>query len=287
VIAKPALALAGLLAAGCADEPDVPPDGELLAGRPYQLVVPSSYSRERSAPLLLVLHGYASSAASIDNYYRFGTIAEREGFLYATPEGSIDAAGNRAWNVSPIHFPPWDVDYLRAVITQIRGRHAVDERRIYVVGLSAGGHMAHRAACDLSTLLAAVVSVAGQVPTDPRRCATTSPVSVLQVHGDEDEVIGYHGDVRRPPDPRVPSALQTVSAWARNNGCAGDLLASGQRLDLLPGIDGEETRVDAFGGCPPGIAVQLWTMEGGSHHPPVAPSWPDRLYDFLRAHPRP
>ncbi len=287
--APTALALAAvfLLATGCTEEPDVPPDAELLAGRPYHLMVPASYAPDRPAPLLLVLHGYASSAAAIDTYYHFGDIAEREGFLYARPEGTLDAAYNRAWNYSPIHFPPWDVDYLRAVITDVRAHHSVDPRRIYVVGLSAGGHMAHRAACDLSDLLAAAISVAGQVPLDPRRCAPAHPVSVLQVHGDADEVIGYDGDLQKPPDTSIPSAHQTVNRWADNDACSGPLTPTDQRLDLLPGIDGPETRIESFSGCPPGIAVELWTMEGGTHHPPVSPSWPDHLYDFLRAHPRP
>ena len=235
----------------------------------------------------MVLHGYASSAAAIDSYYQFGVTAEREGFLYLLPEGSRDWAGNRAWNASPIHSPPWDVEYLRAVITEVKATKAVDANRIFVVGLSAGGHMAHRLACDLSPELAAVVSVAGQVPTDPKDCAPAGPVSVLQIHGDRDLVIGYHGDVRTPPDPSIPSARQIVAVWSRNDGCTGALADSGERLDLLPGIPGDETRVEATSGCPPGIGVALWTMEGGSHHPAVQPGWADLVYGFLRAHPRP
>jgi polyhydroxybutyrate depolymerase len=279
--------LASALAGACAEEPDVPSDAELLAGRPYHLMVPASYSAARPAPLVLVLHGYGSSAAGIDSWYHFGDTALREGFLYARPEGTFDAARNRAWNYSPIHFPPWDVDYLRAVITDVRAHQNVDPRRIYVVGVSAGGHMAHRAACDLADLLAAAISVAGQLPIDPRRCAPARPVSVLQVHGDADEVIGYNGDLNTPPSAEIPSAHQTVAMWGYNDGCTEPIHLTGQRMDLLPGIEGDETHVEAFGGCPPGIGVELWTMEGGTHHPAVAPSWPDRLYEFLRAHPRP
>jgi polyhydroxybutyrate depolymerase len=282
-----ALALIPPLLAACGEDPDVPPDAELLAGRPYQLVVPSSVAPGRPAPLLLVLHGHSSSAAVIESYYRFGTIAEREGFVYLRPEGTRDASGYRAWNFSPIHHPPWDVAYLRAVIAEVRARHAIDARRIYVVGLSAGGHMAHRLACDLSTTVAAVVSVAGQAQLQPRHCAPTEPVSVLQVHGDRDRVVGYHGDTRVPPDPSIPSARQSTAVWARNNRCTGDLADSGERLDLLTDVPADETRIERQAGCPPGIGVELWTMEGGSHRPALQPSWPDHLYAFLRAHPRP
>jgi polyhydroxybutyrate depolymerase len=274
---------------GCAEDPEVPSDAELLAGRPYRLVAPEAAVRaaQGRAPLVMVLHGYASNAASIEAYYGFGALAAREGFLAVLPEGTRDAAGNRAWNFSPVHFPPLDVAYLRAVIDDVRARHAVDPRRIHVVGVSAGGHMAHRLGCDLSATLAAVVSVAGQVPLEPRQCAPSGPVSVLQVHGDRDRVVGYHGDLGTPPDPSVPSARQTVEVWARNDGCGGALDDAGERLDLLADVDGAETRIERQAGCPDGIGVELWTMEGGSHHPAVQPDWAAQLYGFLRAHPRP
>jgi polyhydroxybutyrate depolymerase len=275
-----------LLAGGCGEDPDVPPDGELLAGRPYRLIAPASRPAGQPAPLVLVLHGYASNAEAVETYYNFGALAEREGFLCVVPEGTRDRGGLRAWNFSPVHSPPWDVEYLRAVIAEVGARHAVDPRRIYVVGLSAGGHMAHRLACDLSSTLAAVVSVAGQVPLEPRHCAPAAPISVLQVHGDRDYVIGYHGDLNRPPDPSIPSAAQTIGVWARNDGCSGEQEETGERLDLLLDVPGAETRIARQAGCPPGIGVELWTMEGGSHHPAVQPTWPEHLYGFLRAHPR-
>ena len=47
-------------------------------------------------------------------------------------------------------------------------------------------------------------------------------VSVVEIHGTSDDVLGYDGDVQNtPPDPTVPSAHDTVAVWARNDACTG------------------------------------------------------------------
>src|SRR5205085_1985187 len=71
--------------------------------------------------------------------------------------------------------------------------YSVDPRRIFVVGHSNGGFMAYRMACDHSDTVAAIVSVAGAMYDDARKCRAAHPVSVLQVHGPPDNVIPYQG----------------------------------------------------------------------------------------------
>ena len=268
--------------------PQTPPtDAEQLAARPYLLDVPRGYQAGVAAPLVLLLHGYGSSAASVEAWYQLRPLAlggEGAGFLYARPEGTRDSTGSRNWNFSPVHAYPFDSDYLRAVIDDVKGKYSVDPRRVYVIGVSAGGHMAHRVGCELASRVAAIISVSGQVLTDPALCAPGAPVSVLQVHGDADPVIPYHGD---PENPALPSALDTIGVWRRNDGCSGPLAATGRRLDLTRDVAGEETAVSAYNGCPPGIGVELWTLEGVGHHPDVQPTWASQLYGFLSAHPRP
>jgi polyhydroxybutyrate depolymerase len=286
--------LAVALAFGCGSGlPDAAPaegpppsDAELVASRPYRPVVPTSYAKGTPMPLVLLLHGYGSDGKTIDAYYGFSEYAERAGFLGVAPNGSVDAAGNRGWHVSPVHSAPYDVEYLRGVITDMASRYTVDPARIYVIGLSEGAHMAHRLGCELSAKVAAFVSQAGQVKTQPQYCAPTDPVSALEVHGDDDSVIGYDGDVQNdPPDPSIPSAHETIGVWARNEHCTGPLAVVG-RADLVTDVDGEETRLEAYQGCPAGIDVELWTMEGVGHHPTLQSSALDRLYGFLSAHPK-
>jgi polyhydroxybutyrate depolymerase len=271
-----------------ADEPEpppepAPPDAELVATRPYAVTVPKSYSPDVPAPVVLLLHGYGSNGNEVDAWFGFSKLAEDAGFLCVLPNGTIDARGYRGWNVDPVHSKPFDVEYLRGVIADVQSKYNVDAKRIYAVGVSAGAHMAHRLGCELSDKVAAIVSVAGQVTKDPAGCAPSQPVSALEVHGTADEVIFYDGD---PYDPSLPTAHETIGVWARNDRCTGPLAPNGKTLDLVTDVDGPETHEDAYSGCPAGIGVELWTMDGAPHHPSVKTSWARHLYTFLEAHPK-
>jgi pimeloyl-ACP methyl ester carboxylesterase len=83
-----------------------------------------------------------------------------------TSTGQQDRRGHRFWSATDAccnldGLAVDDVAYLRAVIRDVSARHAVDPRRVFIVGHSNGGFMAHRMACEASDLVAAVVSLAG------------------------------------------------------------------------------------------------------------------------------
>jgi len=71
-----------------------------VGSRPFTLHVPSSYRRGTAAPLLILLHGYTSSGDEQERYLKFAPEADRRGVLYATPDGSQGARGNRFWNAT-------------------------------------------------------------------------------------------------------------------------------------------------------------------------------------------
>jgi len=258
----------------------------LVAARPYGLFAPSTYRSGTPIPLIVVLHGYGSNGRQQAEYFGFPADAEEHGYLLAYPDGTPDPRGTRFWNATDAccNFygnPVDDVAYLGAVIDDLTARYSVDARRIFVVGHSNGGFMAHRLACEIGGRLAAVVSLAGATWRNPSTCAAASPVNVLQVHGDLDQTILYGGNAF------YPSAAQTVSTWAQKNRCAGGLESTGADKDLDSRISGAETRTEAYAGCPPGGAAVLWTIESGGHIPALGPSWADEVWAYLSAHPKP
>jgi polyhydroxybutyrate depolymerase len=294
--------------AGCGQQPDTPtpgPDSAPIGGsRPVRVAEPPGYRPGVPAPLLLVLHGYGDTPEGIDRYFGLGPVAAQAGMLYATPRGTADSGGSLFWNATDAccdlrRTGVDDAAYLSGVIADIRRRYTVDDRRIAVVGMSNGGFMAHRLACDHADVVAAVVSAAGAgVPDD--RCRPRRPVTVLQIHGDADSVVRYDGATSEQAGflgAGYPGAEQTVRDWARRNGCT-DPARDGEAVDLAveaditrsgsPLLDGAETRTRAYdAGCRPGGHAELWTMAGAEHVPGLAPSYPQRIVDFLRAHPRP
>jgi polyhydroxybutyrate depolymerase len=274
----------------CGRPPPPPPPPEvdpLILDRPYTLDVPPGYDGG-PIPLVLVLHGYGVTGEEQTRYFGLDLIAPTRRFLIARPDGTKNPIGSRFWNATDACCDIFgsgvdDVAYLEAIIVDASKRAAVDPKRVYVIGHSNGGFMAHRLACDRAHRVAAIVSLAGAQWSDPARCAPSSPVSVLQAHGDQDgTVLIGGGDLITT----YPSAQTTVATWAAKNGCTGSLTDSGTR-DLDRAVVGEETRQQAFGGCPAGGDVELWVLEGSAHIPTFDSAWADAVYDFFSARPKP
>ena len=126
---------------------------QIRSTRPTKVYVPARYDGQTPLPLVVVLHGYSGDAAWMENYFRFQPVAESRGLLLCYPQGTLDAQGWRFWNATDACCDFYgagedDSAYLRSVIEDIARRFAVDRKRIYVTGLSNGGYMSHRMACD-------------------------------------------------------------------------------------------------------------------------------------------
>jgi len=162
---------------------------------------------------------------------------------------------------------------------------AIDPARVFLIGYSNGGFMAHRLACDMSDRLAGIISVAGAASGPEVPCAPTTPLSVLEIHGDADPVVHYQGGVvfDRTDLPPHPSAVDTVKIWAQRLGCSGALHDVGS-ADLEPYVAGNETGMQRFDGCRG--AVELWTVHGGAHYVALQPPAIEAMWSFMLAHPK-
>ncbi len=264
----------------------------VLAERPYQLVVPVGASPATPLPLVVLLHGFAETAGFLDNWMDMSDEAQKRTFLLALPEGTRNATGQQFWNATDgccaAGTDVDDVAYLSAVIADVKAKHRVDGRRVYLVGHSNGGFMAHRFACDRADLVTGIVSFAGSTWEDPAKCTPSRPVSVLQVHGTLDAVVFYVGGQTVLGSEGYPSAEDTVGTWAAKNGCTGTGLErlTGD-LDLALDVLFDETKREAFAGCPGDGAAELWSVVGGSHFPLLSSDFAGLAWQWLEAHPRP
>jgi polyhydroxybutyrate depolymerase len=276
-----------------------PRAAELVAKRPYRLVTEEGDAGPQ--PLVVLLHGYGSSGAGHDAYFRLSPLAKRRGVLLAIPDGTRDKTGKLYWNATEAccdfdGVPVDDVAYLDAVVTDVERRAHVDPARIYAIGHSNGAFMAHVWACEPRSPLAAIVALAGVPWSDPARCKNRG-VSVLQVHGTADTVIEYGGGRSFGNGAPYPSAEDAVRAWAERDGCVDGSAAGGTSrartwkrhagtpFDLDHAVAGSETTPSSYA-CPNGLAVDLWTMAGSGHVPRLDASFAEKALDFLLAHPR-
>lgn len=239
--------------------------------RDYLLYVPDErLVADRGMPLVVVLHGGSTVADMILHYSRFNDIAARENVAVAYPY-----AVNRWWNDG--RYPEGrgesvadDVAFMRAIVADVNANvAAVDRRRLFATGISNGGFMSLRLACEAADLFAAVAAVSATMPSElGQRCRPTKPIATLVINGTGDSMVPYVGGHARTGNQlrgAIWSTERTVSFLARHNGCA-DPAAMRVLPDLDP-TDGSHVIEADYKRCA-GAPVRLLRIEGGGH------TWP-------------
>lgn len=165
-------------------------------------------------PLVLVLPGTNQTGRQVAALTGYSRLANQRHFLVAYPT----ARGPRpAWSFAARPGQPDDdLDYLRAVILRLRGPDAcADPTRIGVTGVSNGGGMTARLACDAADLIAAAAPVAGGYSTLPA-CSPPRRMPVLEIHGARDPIVPING---KGPD-HAGSVASYLAGWTARDGCA-------------------------------------------------------------------
>ena len=247
--------------------------------------VPDAPAPPEGRPLIVLLHGYGASGFFQELYLQLSGLAAERGFLYATPDGTLNPEGKRFWNATDACCDFYgsgvdDVGYLTGLIDAIDARFGVDPRRVHLFGHSNGGFMAYRMACSAAGRLTSAVSLAGATYFDPADCSPSRPVRILQIHGSDDETILYGGGILVATP--YPGAEQDALTWAAYDGCL-DQATTGAPFDAEATIAGDETEVASWSvGCR-GPGAGLWTIVGGAHVPSFTATFRQRILDWFEA----
>jgi polyhydroxybutyrate depolymerase len=252
---------------------------EPASGRSYRVLTRADHDRRRPAPLLFLLHAYATHPdVALRGFALEALAVHGRGFILVVPEGRRDAAGNYCWNASRAccgegPARPDDLGYLRGVLAAVRQRYALDPPLASVLGVSNGGFMAYRWACAAPAELAAIVSISGAGPgSEDPPCALATPVSLLHIHGDRDQLVEYAGGRMRDSD--YPSAAGSLAPFVRA-ARAAPTPRSRRMHTLLYGsiLEQRWTGRDA--------RVALWTVRGRGHQLRAAQACVLEILDFL------
>jgi poly(hydroxyalkanoate) depolymerase family esterase len=137
---------------------------------------------ERGWPLVVMLHGCHQSATQFAQGSRMNLLAEDKGYAVLYPQQSMSAQSQRCWRWYERSHQQGggETAMLAALIDNICEQHAVDRRRIYACGISAGAGMAAVLALNHPERIAAVGLHSG-----PVFGAAHSPATALHVmrHG--------------------------------------------------------------------------------------------------------
>ncbi|NUW35520.1 polyhydroxybutyrate depolymerase [Nonomuraea sp. SMC257] len=219
--------------------------------RSYRLHRPASLPAK--APLVVMMHGGFGSARQAERSYGWDAEADRRRFAVAYPDGPA------AWDVGdgccgrPGREQVDDVAFITRMIADVGHRLGIDSGRVYATGISNGGMMAYRLACD-TRIFAAVGPVATTRLGD---CPAPAPLSVIHIHGLADETVRFDGaagtgiaEIDGPPVPEV------VAGWRAVDHCGRPTVTRSGPVTT------EAAR------CARGRAVTLITVEGAGHQWP-------------------
>lgn len=235
--------------------------------RSYVLHVPSAYDGKSAVPLIIDFHGITGNGPGERQSSPYPAQTDKDGVIMAFPTGLAGPLGN-AWNVGPCCVKDVDdVEFAKALVTEIQKSACIDPKRVYAVGFSMGGGMSHYLACHASDVFAAVAPAAFDLlEENVTTCKPSRPITTLLFRGTADNVVSYNGgysDVVQGMPITFLGAKATFAKWAELNQCSGAASAE----------DGKGC--SKYSGCAGGVDVMLCTKQGGGHEAGDASvAWP-------------
>jgi polyhydroxybutyrate depolymerase len=221
----------------------------------------------KALPLVFMLHGAIGTSAQIEEYVGLTAVAAREGFAIVYPQGI-----GRGWNdgradksrIAPKGSGADDVKFLKSLIEELVAKGLVDPKRIYISGLSNGGFMAMRMACEAPERFAAFAPIMASAPLSAAAaCRPKRPLPVLLINGTDDGLVKF--SAKDAAGQGSFGAVELAAFWGQRNGCKG--FADEALPDLNP-KDSSTVSARRYTGCPANGVVELLTVTGGGHQPP-------------------
>jgi len=221
-------------------------------------------------PTIVLLHGLGGSAEKLSQSGAgLAALGARDGFVTVLP----NALG--VWNAFPqgTHYPTRgygsyvrsgeDVAFLKQLVADLVARRIADPSRVYLAGISFGGHMTLWMACVAPQQFAALGVVISSMPEpDAPDCHPSKPLPLVMINGTDDPVVPFAGGMTSGGF-RVWSRDHTLTFFRKINGCDGAAQHS-----VIPESDwNERLTVDRWTNCS-GAPVTAYSAIGGVHEVP-------------------
>lgn len=229
--------------------------------RTYMLHVPAG----DPVGLVLSLHGGGGTGIAQRGLTGFDAVADAHNLLVVYPDGYEKSwADGRGASPADRHHVD-NVAFLVGLVTKLQNDYRVAPGHVFVTGMSNGGFMSNRLACDRANVFAAVAPVAGTLGVGVA-CNPSRPVSVWAAHGTADPLVPFKGGAVRGRGglSHAVSAEAMVDKWRKADGCQGD-----PSMELLPDArDGTVVHRFDSTSCAASTEVVFYRIDKGGH------TWP-------------
>jgi polyhydroxybutyrate depolymerase len=244
--------------------------------RSYLLHVPKQLTHP--APLVIVMHGYTGSADSIMSYSGMNEVADEEGFVVVYPQGTVDQQGNAFFNVGYEFHADASVDdlqFIRDLVAHLQDELTLNPDKVFAAGMSNGADMSYLLACQASDIFRAVAPIAGVMMKETfDTCSPSRPLPLFEVHGTNDEVSLFNGDMENSggwgPYLDLPA---TIAFWVEFNGLT---LKQSSYLPNSAANDSSHIIFDRYWSETQDNEVWFYRVVDGGHH------WPGVQFDWWR-----
>jgi len=214
------------------------------------------------APVIISLHGRLGTAARQMTFADFKPIADRDKVIIVCPQG-VERSWNDGRGTPANSRGVDDVKFIDELITYIIDTYHADSSKIYVTGMSNGGFMASRLACDLNKRIAAVAVVAASMGRDMGYQPTQS-MPVMYIQGTKDPLVPFTGGQMKGAGGVIYSHEEILKKWAEIDKCDSKPVVT--NLPILVN-DGTSIQKEEYSGAN-GLKVVGFTIVDGGH------TWP-------------
>lgn len=176
--------------------------------RSFHFFQPNTTSMNDKPSVIFVLHGGGGSGKSMIDLTRFTDYSSDHNFISVYPDGfghrwndgrELIFSRTDQENIDDIHFL---ID-LKNYFVQ---KYNADPDRFFIAGLSNGGFMVTKLACETKGVFAGYASIVGGLGTlVQNRCKDIEPVPILFIAGAQDGIVPYLGG-----NVRIPHKNQTI-----------------------------------------------------------------------------
>src|SRR5437867_635422 len=243
----------------------------------YKLFIPAGLATTRS-PLIVMLHGCTQSPDDFACGTRMNALAQEHGYVVAYPAQARSNNASKCWN----WFRSYDQQrgqgepaIIAALTRHVVNTHNLDERRVYIAGLSAGGAMAVVLASTYPDVYAAIgvhsglpFGLAHDLPSAfaamkqgadaafaHARPAPIDPVPAIVFHGDRDTTV----------DPCNGAAVIDQCTGTKGSVDHGESAAARATVEhgSVPG--GRTYTRTIFRNADGSVAAEQWVVHGAGH----------------------